>query len=72
MKEVNKPRPPYDICMCVNKECCLRDTCKRNPDHYDMRGTITSYADLYDGKMCSNYWKIERREDEPKFMRSLL
>lgn len=66
---MSKPKPPYDICMCVNKECVLRDTCKRNPDHYDMRGTITSYADLYDGKLCSNYWRLE---DEQKFMRSLL
>lgn len=55
-------KPPYDICMCLNKECALRDTCKRNPDHYDMRGTIMSYSDLYDGKMCSSYWKLERRE----------
>ena len=54
---MNKPKPPYDICMCLNKECVLRDTCLRNPDHYDMRGTIMSYADLYDGKMCSSYWR---------------
>lgn len=28
-----------------------------------MRGTIASYADLYDGKMCSSYWRLE---DEKK------
>ena len=58
---MDKPKPPYDICMCENKECVLRDTCKRNPDHYDMRGTIASYADLYDGKECSYYWRLERK-----------
>lgn len=59
---MNKPKPPYDICMCLNKECALRDTCKRNPDHYDMRGTITSYADLWDGKLCSSYWRLENEK----------
>ena len=63
---MNKPKPPYDICFCTNEKCELRDKCVRNPNHYDMRGTIASYADLYDGKMCSSYWKLERRENEKK------
>ena len=61
MREENKPKPPHDICFCVNKECCLRDTCRRNPDLYDMRGTIESYSDLWDGKLCSSYWKREEK-----------
>ena len=58
---------PTDICFCTNKECKLRDKCLRNPDHYDMRGTIESYADLYDGEECSYFWRLEGGEVKKKW-----
>ena len=57
---MNKPKPPYDITMCTNKECVLRDECLRNPDHYDMNNTIMSYADLFDSKLCRSFIRKEK------------
>ena len=59
---INKPKPPYDITFCVNRDCELSKKCKRSTQHYDFKGCICSQSDFEQcGDPCEYFWRIESK-----------